>query len=111
MNITELTPNDVILKELGKRLAAIRSQQKHSQESLAAEAGIGVATLRRIELGRSGQLESWIKIIKAIGMMSQIESFLPENYKSPMATVLGKRNRRKAKEDSDEGPIRWGDET
>ena len=85
MKIEYLTPNNAILRELGTRLAQIRKQQGYSQLRLANEAGIGVATLRRVEAGRDSQMETWLKLMKSLQMIAAIDDLLPKNYSSPMA--------------------------
>lgn len=110
MKIDYLTPDQAILKELGQRLARRRKQQGFSQTALAAEAGLGVATLRRIELGHSGQMESWLKIMKALRMMSSIDALLPEQVDSPRAQVLAGK-KRSTKKAVKEATPKWGDET
>lgn len=85
VNIDQLTPEREILREFGNRLARIRKQQGLSQVELAEEAGIGVATLRRIEGGQDGLLESWLKLLKALNMAAAIDALLPETFNSPMA--------------------------
>lgn len=108
MNIDRLTPDEAILEELGSRLARTRKRQGHSQEALATQAGIGVATLRRIEDGRDSQLGSWLKILKALGMEGSIEGLLPESVASPRAEVLSGKRRRRNKRSSK--AFEWGDE-
>jgi transcriptional regulator with XRE-family HTH domain len=88
MKITHLTPEAEILRELGRRLATVRKQQGLSQAKLAQEAGVGVATLRRIEAGKDGQLASWIKISKSLNMIAAIDMLMPEKFQSPMRDVL-----------------------
>ena len=95
MKIQHLTPEPQILEELGRRLAQMRKQQRMTQSTLAEEAGIGVATLRRIEAGQDSQMETWLKILKALGQISAVDSLLPENYTSPMTKALsGRRSQR-----------------
>ena len=106
--ITAIMPEREMLKELGARLARIRKQQGLAQTVLAEEAGLGVATLRRIESGQDSQLESWLKILKALKMSSAIEAFLPEQLHSPMAQVRG-ATRRRNNPSSTTGVV-WGDE-
>ena len=109
MKIEGLTPEPEILKELGLRLARMRKQQGYSQTRLADEAGVGVATIRRIEAGQDSQLESWIKILKPLNMIASVDALLPENFASPMAQVMSdQKNRRKSKRES--AGIVWGDE-
>ena len=107
MKIDNLTPDTAILKELGQRLARVRKQQGFSQTSLAQEAGLGVATLRRIEAGQDSQLESWLKLMKPLNMTHAIDALLPENFTSPMAQVKAGSKRRA--QNSPSGSFQWGD--
>ena len=106
MIIDHLTPEKTILRELGQRLARIRKQQGYIQEALARKAGIGVATLRRIENGQDSQLASWIKLLKALELTQSIEQILPEHFESPMAEALAAKKRRR----KSSGTAAWGDE-
>ncbi|MCV6606409.1 MAG: helix-turn-helix domain-containing protein [Porticoccaceae bacterium] len=96
MKITQLTPDNIALQELGARLARIRKQRGHSQQQLADQAGIGVATLRRIENGQDSQLGSWIKLLKALQMAGAIDTLLPESFQSPMADVKAQQKKRRS---------------
>ena len=107
MQITHLTPEAAALAELGERLARIRKQRGHSQEALAKEAGIGVATLRRIEDGRDSTLGSWLGILRALEMDTAIDGLLPENYRSPLADAKKQRRRQPKPTGPD---FAWGDE-
>ncbi|HPE30244.1 MAG TPA: helix-turn-helix transcriptional regulator [Parvularculaceae bacterium] len=110
MKINALTPEPAILKELGERLARIRKQQGLAQTDLAEEAGVGVATLRRIEGGQDSQLESWLKLLKALDMTFAIDALLPENFNSPMAEARGAARKRSKLSEGSAGIV-WGDET
>ncbi|MEE9394118.1 MAG: helix-turn-helix transcriptional regulator [Planctomycetota bacterium] len=109
MKIDELISDDAVLKELGERLKRLRKSRKYTQEGLAKDAGIGVATLRRIEDGNDGQLGSWLKIFKALGMAASIDGLLPESISSPMAEVLASQKKRR-RHDPQSGGLIWGDE-
>ncbi len=112
MKISTLTPDNQIQYELGARLRRVRKQLDYTQVQLATAAGIGVATLRRIEDGQDSQLSSWIKLLKALDMLHSLDELLPESYKSPMAEVLKQKSRRRNKDTSGSQvpkPI-WGDE-
>ena len=109
MEIDYLTPEGTILAEMGLRLARLRKQQGFTQTRLAEEAGLGVATLRRIESGQDGQMASWLKLLKALGMTGSIDALLPESLASPMAEVLSAGKKSK-KARVAEATIRWGDE-
>lgn len=113
MKIERLTPASAMLSELGQRLANLRSQRGFSQEQLATEAGIGVATLRRIEDGKDARLGSWLRLLKVLDLDGAIDQLLPENFRSPMAEVREVRRGRGGKGRG--GPatgkeFAWGDE-
>ncbi|MDE0309231.1 MAG: helix-turn-helix transcriptional regulator [Acidiferrobacterales bacterium] len=110
MKINKFTPETDILKEFGKRLARIRKAQGYTQTELAQEAGIGVATIRRIEGGQVSQLETWLKLFKALDMSSNVDALLPETFNSPMAEALAGKSRKRKNPSSPSG-IMWGDET
>ena len=106
--ITNLTPESEILKELAKRLIQIRKAKGYTQVELATEAGLGVATLRRIESGQDCNLVSWFKLLKTLDMTHVIDEMLPKTFKSPMEEVLAGKPRKR-----DKSPLfgfRWGDE-
>ncbi len=109
MKVDYLTPDGTILTEMGRRLARVRKQQGFSQTRLAEEAGLGVATLRRIESGQDGQMASWLKLLKALRMTASIDALLPETFDSPMAEVLAEAKTGK-KPKVAEVSVRWGDE-
>jgi len=105
MKFDKLTPESEVLAELGRRLATLRKQQGFSQTALAEEAGIGVATLRRIEGGQDSQMESWLKLLKALNYISAVEALLPAEIKSPRAQVQAGRSKKSSPTST------WGDET
>ena len=104
MKITKTTPSDAVIVELGQRLAKQRKRLGLNQDEVATLAGVGVATIRRIEDGRDAQLGSWIKILSALGEIGAIERLLPEELKSPMAEVNGSKKSKKSAKHT------WGDE-
>ena len=57
MKFSILLTNEEILLEIGRRLSAIRIQNRITQADLAAKAGISVRTYRRLENG--GGLGNW----------------------------------------------------
>jgi len=107
MRIDSLTPNAAVLDELGRRLQQLRKQQGLSQEALAQQAGIGVATLRRIEDGSDGRLGSWIRLLRALGMTGTLDALLPESFRSPRKEAKEQAGRRRGPKD--DGGFVWGD--
>jgi len=109
MKFDNLTPEAAILTELGKRLAVFRKQQGYTQVQLAEEAGIGVATLRRIEGGQDSQMETWLKLMKALNNLPAIATFFPEQVKSPMEQAKAAAKAGKNKKSLSPTSQVWGD--
>jgi transcriptional regulator with XRE-family HTH domain len=113
MRLQSSTPTPAALGELGRRLAQVRQQRGLAQEVLAERAGLGVATLRRIEDGRDARLGSWLRLLQALDLSAAVDLLLPEDYRSPRAEVRAEeRGQRRARPKVGRtGPdFRWGDE-
>lgn len=109
MKIDKLTPKSTAIRELGERLSRVRKQQGLTQVQLAREAGLGIATLRRIEDGKDAQIGSWYKLLKALDIISAIDALVPETFNSPMSEVKS-GHRRSRKTVRAEHIALWGDE-
>lgn len=115
MNINELLSDEMILAELGERLARLRVDLGFTQAMLAEEAGISKRTLERLEAGASCQLNSFIRVLRVLGVIGGLETLLPAARPGPMALLRGKGRQPKrvrppsaAREPSAEWT--WGDE-
>ena len=73
-----------ILREIGVRLQGLRLQQSVTQAKLAETAGVGHATIRRAEAGENIRLQTIVKILRALGRVEALDSFLPEPLVSPI---------------------------
>ena len=102
------------LKELGRRIARYRLNRNLTQSALADDAGISERTLIRLEQGQSSQLLNFIRVLRALDMLENLEALVPEPVVSPIQQVKmqGKRRRRASspsnKPESTE-PWSWGD--
>jgi transcriptional regulator with XRE-family HTH domain len=61
-----------IREELSQRLRAQRLAKGLGQADLAQAAGIGVATLQRLEAGQGGTLENFLRIVMALGLVDEL---------------------------------------
>lgn len=84
MKITAAATGDEILAELGARLRAYRLQQNRSLADVAEQAGLQKLTVQNAELGRGSSLDSFIKILRALGRLDAIDAFLPVPLVSPL---------------------------
>ena len=118
MNIQENLTDDVIVQELGRRLARLRLDKNLTQAQLAHEAGVGVRTVQRLEAGTAApQLTMFIRICRALGITDHFNLLIPEPIPSPMQQLKmrGKLRQRASGQSTavaeDPGPWTWADGT
>jgi transcriptional regulator with XRE-family HTH domain len=105
-------------KQVGKRLREFRLNRNESQLELASRAGIGKATLQRLEEGRSGTMVTFLRVLRALELTDGLDALLPALGAGPLeeAGVAPRRRiRAGGKRAADEaqklsGTWRWGDE-
>ena len=76
--------NPEILKELGLRVRNRRIHKKLTQEDLSQSSGININTVRNMEYGEPVTTESFIKVLRALKLLDQLEEFLPDIGPSPI---------------------------
>lgn len=121
MESPKSTTDAAILAELGSRMAHLRLQRNLTQEQLAREAGVSKRTVIRLENGESSQLTNLIRVLRALGLLGNLDAFVPPPLPSPLAQLrLHAKERRRASGDSKKrGPSgkprtadwTWGDES
>lgn len=119
MKINNDLSDEIILSELGARLAQRRIMRSLSQAALAMEAGVAKRTVERIEAGESVQLVTLVRLCRVLGLIDGLDQWLPEATPSPMALLkekqAGKGRRRVSGRrvapavKSGEKPWTWGD--
>ena len=87
-----------ILAELGERVNRQRLNRNITQNDLAGQAGVARIVVQRLEGGRGCILENLIRILRALGLLEQLDAFLPEPGLSPLqlAKTRGRERRRAA---------------
>ncbi len=117
MHFDELTTDAAVLAELGHRLERHRLERNWTQAEVAAEAGLGQATVQRAERGHSIQMTSMIKLLRTLGLLEGLDGAIPESIELPIAQLdrppgSGRRRasgrRAPAPAAGDEQPWRWG---
>ncbi len=97
MNDLETLSDRGILELLGQRVQKERLNQNLTQAEVAKRAGIDRIVLTRLENGKGCTLGSFIRILRSLGKVNQLDLFLPEPGISPVQLAkLGGRERREA---------------
>jgi transcriptional regulator with XRE-family HTH domain len=77
--------NDKAVSEiLGGFIKESRLRQRKTQEELAAEAGIARSTLSLLEKGKNTSLLAFIRLLRALGMLSLLEEFRERERLTPL---------------------------
>ena len=74
-----------IIRQLGKRYSEYRKRMEYTQKEVAKKSGLSVFTISSFENGSSTgvTLASFIKLLRAIDSLDEIEKLLPELPASP----------------------------
>lgn len=101
-----------IAATLCKRLEEIRLSKNISQAELAKQAGVSRSTMTRIADGQSISLDSFIRVLKALGLSDHLAALLPDPEVRPveLARHDGQHRRRASGKRKASEPWSWGDE-
>ena len=100
-------------------MSAARLARDLTQAQLAREAGVGKRTLERMEAGASASMTSFIRVLRALGLLDRLGLLLPSPEPTPMELLRrqGKQpqrasgSRAEPAEPGSEEPWTWGDES
>lgn len=116
MNITNLTTDQTILAELGRRVSDHRLQRQMTQAQFAEAAGVSKRTVERLEAGESVQLVNLIRALRVLETLEGFDRFLPDAPTNPIDLLErhGKARQRarpdaRRPDDQETQPWRWGD--
>jgi transcriptional regulator with XRE-family HTH domain len=125
MHLEDIMADAAVLAELGSRLERHRLERNWTQAELAAEAGVGQATVQRAERGESVQMTSMIKLLRALELLAGLDLAIPESIDLPIARLEREQRKRRRRARGRRGrhggpggppganagqPWRWGDE-
>jgi transcriptional regulator with XRE-family HTH domain len=95
MKIDTQVTDDALLKLIGQRLASLRLTRNLTQQQLAEQAGLGLRTVQRLELGATAtQLSGFMRVCRVLGLLDRFETLIPEPAASPMAQLKSQGRRR-----------------
>jgi len=82
-----LATSDQIEAALCRRVERIRLSRNVTQAQLAREAGISVRTIGRLEKGQGVSLDTFIRVLAALGIQDNLNLLLPDPAVRPMERV------------------------
>lgn len=105
-----------ILNRLVKQVEQLRLSQNMTQAALAREAGVSTRTITRMEAGETVSLDTFVRVLMALGVADRLAGLLPEPDVRPIERVRFKgkerqraSGKRSSSRTSDE-PWSWGDD-
>ncbi|MEO6078371.1 MAG: helix-turn-helix transcriptional regulator [Steroidobacteraceae bacterium] len=111
MKIDQHLTDDAVLSVIGQRLAALRLARNLTQEQLAQQAGLGLRTVQRLELGLAAtQLSGFVRVCRALGLVENFETLIPEPAASPVEQLKQqgrKRQRATGRNTAPGTPAKW----
>ena len=72
-----------IQQRLGSRLRSARLKQNITQQSLADAAQVSLSSIKKIEGGEIGSFESFLRIVRTLGVLDSLQSLVNERQMSP----------------------------
>ncbi len=116
MSISRNHTDALVLGQLGTRLKRHRLRRNVTQAQLAREAGVSKSTVERLEAGGSTQLSSFVRVLRALDLVENLNLVAPEPAPSPMEELRyqGKERQRASTRSEGPGPTErwaWADET
>ncbi len=86
-----------VLKELGERVRRHRLNLNVTQKDLAEKAGVARSVVQKIEQGETCLLDGWLRVLRSLGVLDQLNAFLPDPGVSPLQLArLQDRERQRA---------------
>lgn len=107
-----VSSSTAIASTLCRRLDEIRLSKNISQTELAKQAGVSRRTLTRMADGETISLDSFIRVIKALGLAGHLANLLPDPAVRPveLAAHQGQQRRRASGKPATTEPWSWADE-
>ena len=108
-----IASSDQIEAAICEKLEHIRLARNVTQVDLAEQAGVSLRTVRRLEKGQGVSLDTFIRVLIALGVQQNLEAMLPDPRIRPIDRVnIGGKERKRAsskKSSIDKASWVWGD--
>lgn len=87
--------SEQIDRALCRQLENIRLSRNLTQAQLAEESGVAIGTIRRLEAGEGVSLNTFIRILIALGLQQNLKVLLPDTSIRPIERVRNSGSERK----------------
>ena len=94
MKIDQAASTPFICDELGRRIAAARTAQGHSQAEMAKMIGIGRNRWSRLEQG-DAKLSTFVAALSQLGLVAELDRVARDAQRSPLEGFKRSQSRRK----------------
>lgn len=99
------------MKELSIRLKDYRIAQSITRAELADKSFISEGTIKRFENGGDISLQNFIKIVRALGLINNIDLIIPDQTERPSYHFYHMEHRKRARKvEKRPNNWKWGDE-
>ncbi len=79
--------SEAVMQALFARLEEIRLSRNISQAALAKEAGVSRSTMTRLAQGRGISVDSFVRIVQALGLADHLAALLPNPEVRPVDRI------------------------
>jgi transcriptional regulator with XRE-family HTH domain len=114
MKIDKQAIPEVIVLELGSRIARQRIELGMTQAQAAQRAGVSKRTIERFEAGGDTQLTTLVRLLGVLGMADRLDQLIPAATSSPMEMLKHQSRPRKRatskRTNKPKKPWIWGDQ-
>ena len=107
-----IASSDAIINALFERIEEIRLSRNISQAALAKEAGVSRSTITRLARGQSISVDSFVRIMQALGLADHLAALLPNPNVRPVERIRldGTERRRASSKRKAAGDWTWKDD-
>lgn len=106
------SPSSAVARTLGSRIEAVRLSRNVTQADLAREAGVSLRTITRLENGEGGSLDTFLRVLAALGLADNLTALIPDPSVRPIERVRragAERQRARKKKAVRSKAWVWGD--
>jgi transcriptional regulator with XRE-family HTH domain len=101
MRIRQTSRTPAVLQELGQRIERLRLRRNRSLVDVAEAAGVGSATLQRLESGKNANLKTLVQVLRALDRLGDLDNVVPDVEVSPFEISDSRKTPRRRASRSD----------